>query len=79
MLLLGGGVVITLVALLTVPAACIYAVRQFVVDQRQQLALLANSPLTSAQQDRLVTVRSASLRTRRAKNVCAATQPAWCR
>ncbi|NML34217.1 hybrid sensor histidine kinase/response regulator [Paraburkholderia antibiotica] len=36
MLLLGGGVVITLVALLTIPAACLYAVRQFVADERQQ-------------------------------------------
>ncbi|OLL27657.1 hypothetical protein BTH42_31045 [Burkholderia sp. SRS-W-2-2016] len=36
LLLLGGGVAISLVALLTIPAACLYAMRQFVAVEREQ-------------------------------------------
>jgi two-component system, NarL family, capsular synthesis sensor histidine kinase RcsC len=38
MLLLGGGVVVTLVAFLTFAVTCIYAVRNFMSDERHQVA-----------------------------------------
>ena len=51
LLLLGGGVVVTFVAFLTFAVTCVYALRQFVADQRQNLVDDRGQVVTVVQAD----------------------------